>query len=71
MGEAVAEPADEEQGRYFEGGSDTEGDAGPHHIEPQGLGDVDSHDRHRGGVGGLQQDERRRDQHDTESADGW
>jgi hypothetical protein len=41
MGQAVAEPADEEQGRYFQGGSDTEGDPGPHNIEPQGLGDVD------------------------------
>jgi hypothetical protein len=45
------------------------GDAGPYHVDPKGLGDVDGHDRHRGGVGGLQQDERSCDQHDTETVD--
>jgi hypothetical protein len=33
------------------GCGDAEGDAGPEHVEVQSLGDVDGHDRHRGGVG--------------------
>src|SRR5690625_525874 len=43
--EAAAQPPHQEQGRDLQTGRRAQGDARPHHIEGEGLGDVDGHER--------------------------